>query len=469
MTRDENIVIESRRLLYSGEPSERSIAVASLMNEELDDETIKILCSLVEDGDSGVRNAVDMTLSYNLSLQIPKYLVNYISFPRIATRNLAGDILLKIGSRAVKSILEYIDSGNDDDKKFLVDILGLIGDKKSSQYILDLMKSSRNDNVVLACIEALGSLGYDESIDTMFQYYERNELYKPTIVEALGKIGTKIALDFITLKYSEEDELTKFSIIESLGNIGNEDSFFFLISELGEAIGPIIWPIIDSIDKLKVKYNLDIPFDDKMKKAILQTVDCPDKKYRISAVRLLVVFDDEETVKTCIKIYGENLELDEIIRPKIFFQPHIFFSEFPGIVNRKGENIRSLMELLKKFSEEDNKIFGNMISNIQLRNLTDALTKCLDNPDEEVRRLSVELLFIYNQSTALLFTEKMAEDDNMWNKLKLLEILNEINLPDVNSVLIKMTTDTEEMVNEKAKSILSQKLTLNLEKKPERK
>ena len=469
MARTENLDIDSRKLLKSKDPSERSAAVASFMDEELDDETTELLCELVEDRDNAVRNAVDMTLSYNSSPQIPKYLVKYISSPSIATRNLAGEILLKIGSRAVDAMLDYIDSGNDDDKKFLIDVLGLIGDKKPSQHILNLMKICKNDNVILACVEALGSLNYEESLDVLLQFYERNELFKPTIIEALGKIGTKKALNFITSRYSEEDELTKFSMIESLGSVGDAESFFFLISELETTSGPIVWPIIESIYKLKEKYNLDIPYDEKMKNALLQTVNCGDEKYVSAAVHLISVFEDEETILTCIKVFGTNPELDEIVKPKILSHPQILLSAIPDSVDNRSGNIRNLLELVKEFSEEDNGSFIKTLSNIQRRNLADAFAKCLDNPDEEARRLAVELLFTIDQGTAMLFIDKMVEDDNLWNRLKLLEILGEVNLPEANNVLKKLADDTEEMVSERAKYILSQRSNLHLETNTENK
>ncbi len=463
MARVENSDIDTRKHLNSEDPSERSAAVASLMDEELDDVTTEMVCALVEDHDNGVRNAVDMTLSGNSSSQIPKFLVKYISSPSIATRNLAGEILIKIGSRAVDAILEYIDGGNDDDKKFLIDVLGLIGDKRPSRHILELMQVCKNDNVVLACAEALGSLGYVESLDTLLQFYEKNELYKPTIIEAFGRIGTKKALNFITSRYNEEDELTKFSMIESLGSVGDEESFFFLVSELQTTTGPIVWPIVNSIYLLKGKYNLDIPFDEKMKNALLQTVGCADEKYKASAVHLITAFDDEETILTCIKVYGDNIELDEIVKPKILSHPHILFSAFPDFVDSRSGNISSLLELIKEFSDNDRNVFANSLSNIQKRNLADAFTKSLDNPDEEARRLAIELLFTIDQGTAMLFIDKMVEDDNLWNRLKLLEILGEVNSMEANTVLKRMVDDAEEMVSERAKYILSQRPALQLE------
>ena len=469
MARVENIEIDSKKLLKSKDPSERSAAVASFMEEELDDETTELLCELVEDRDKGVRNAVDMTLSYNPSRRIPKFLVKYISSPSIATRNLAGEILIKIGSRAVDAMLEYIDSGNDDDKKFLIDVLGLIGDKKPSQHILVLMNNCKNDNVILACVEALGSLSCVESLDALLQFYERNELFKPTIIEALGKIGTKKALNFITSRYNEEDELTKFSMIESLGSVGDEESFFFLVSELENTSGPIVWPIVNSIYNLKEKYNLDIPYDEKMKNALLQTVNCGHEKYVNSAVHLITAFDDEETILTCIKVYGTNAEQDEIVKQKIFSHPQILFLALPDSIDNRSENIRSLLELVKEFAEGDREIFVKMLSNIQIRNLADAFAKCLDDPDEEARRLAVELLFTIDQGTAMLFIDKMVEDDNLWNRLKLLEILSEVNSIEANTALKKLADDAEEMVNERAKFILSQRSAVQLETKTDNK
>jgi HEAT repeat protein len=144
--------------LYSDDPAKRSLAIESLMDELLDDEIIDILCAFVEDSDKGIRNSVDMTLSFNPSPNIPFHLVKYISSQIISTRNLAGEILLKIGDKAVDAMVAYIDKSCDDDKKFVIDILGLIGDAKAGTEILKVLDTNKNENVVLACIEALGNL-----------------------------------------------------------------------------------------------------------------------------------------------------------------------------------------------------------------------------------------------------------------------------------------------------------------------
>ncbi len=454
-------------ILKSDNPADKCSAIETLMNESLGSDTLEYICSLVEDKDKGVRNSVDIMLSINPSEQIPRLLIKYISSQSISTRNLAGEILLKIGDKAIDAMLSYLDTGNDDDKKFIIDILGLIGNQASAAPILKVMKENDNDNVILACIEALGYLKYEDALETMFQFYERNEFYKPTIIESLGKIGSKKSLDFITLKYNDEDDLIRFSIIESLGLIGDEESFFFLLSELSRTSGPIIWPIINSIYELKEKFNFDVPYDEGTKAALLQTIYQAEPKYRKAAVYLITAFDDEEIYSTCLKVYGEDSDLDEIIKNKIFEKPLVLLSIIPVLINKNSGNIRNLLELTKETIEIYPSIIKDVLPNLSQRDLADSISKCLDDPDEEVRKYATELLFSIDENIAVLFLDKMLEDDNIWNKLKLLEILSNVRLAHIEPALTKMANDPEEMISERAKNILSQKQDFQFETKHE--
>ena len=144
MTRNDSLITGMLKQLKSGDPTERCSAVESLFNENLPDELVEDICTMLEDTDKGVRNTVDLMLSVNPSPQIPGHLVKYVSSSNISTRNLAGEILLKIGSNSVETMLEHIYLGNDDDKKFIVDILGLIGEPKAAPEILELMQINKN-------------------------------------------------------------------------------------------------------------------------------------------------------------------------------------------------------------------------------------------------------------------------------------------------------------------------------------
>lgn len=125
------------------------------------------------------------------------------------------------------------------------------------------------------------------------------------------------------------------------------------------------------------------------------------------------------------------------------------------------------MELTKEVIDENSVEIINSLAGVQHRNISNSFTKCLDSPDEEIRKLAVELLFTTDQNIAILFIDKMLDDDNMWNRLKLLEILSNTNLPEAESALVRMSNDPEEMISERAKFILFQKSVLQLETKQE--
>jgi HEAT repeat protein len=443
-------------LIKEKKSEEKVELLESLYDVRLPEDEVNSLCDLITDTDKGVRNSVAYLLVNNANEKVANKIVPYVSSSDISIRNLAGEILLKIGSKAVDAMLEYIDVGDDDEKKFVVDILGLVEDSRANTKITKLLNSNDNENVILACIEALGNLRAEKSLYHIMAFYEVNELYKPTVIETLGKIGSPAALGFIIAKYEEEnDDLIKFSIIESLGLIGDEETFFFLLAELNEDKGPLVWPIIKSIYNLKEKFGFDIPFDERMKKIILQTIVDASIEYKKIATNLLLIFNDKETLTVYLRILGEDEEIDQIVSPKFWENPGLVVEIIAEMLNHKPNNIKPLLNLLKDVIQLDGEEKYNSVPSIQLRNLTDALSKYLSDHDEEVRMLSLELLFILDKNVAVLFVDEFSEDNNIWNRLKLVEILDEVIHPKADEVLVKLSNDPEEMIKERASFCLS--------------
>ncbi len=457
----ENIESEKNKLtgLFNLKTSEEKIIfLESLYDSQLFEDELNSICDLITDSDKGVRNSVAYLLSKNATENTCRKIVSFLSLPDIYMKNFVGEILLKIGTKAVEPMLDSIDDGNDDDKKFVVDILGLIGDNKASAKITRQLNTSKNDNVILACIEALGNLKSEKSLYHLMAFYGLNELYKPTVIESLGKIGSPAALGFIVSKYEEEnDDLIKFSIIESLGLIGDEETFFFLLSELNEVKGPLVWPIIKSVHNLKEKFGFDIPFDERMKNIILQIIIDASVEYRKIAANLLSIFNDKEIISAYLKILGDQPEVDEMIIPKFWENPYVVFEIISELLNKEPQNVKSLLNLLKDIIQLDGEEKYNFIPSLQLRSLTDSLSHYLSNYDEEVRMLALELLFILDKNAGILFIDEFIEDNNLWNRLKLIELLDEVYHPKADEALIKLSNDSEEMVKERANFCLSKR------------
>jgi HEAT repeat protein len=446
----------------SEDSNERRIAIEELMFEELDEHALKIISSKISDADRGVRNAASQVLISNESDAVPGFITPFVASEEISVRNLAGEILIQFGSKSITPLLEFLPKGNDDDKKFVIDVMGLIGDQTAGPDILEQMDITTNDNILLACQEALGNLKFESAIPKLLEQYSKNELYKPTVIEALGKIGSKEALDFMHKVYNDEDELTRFSLIESLGLIGDEKTFFFLLSQFNTCSGPIVWPIITAVHSLKTKFNFDIPFDETMKNALLQTVLDADDKYKEAAIHLISAFNDKDLILACLKIYGKNYELDELMKQKFIENPKVILSNIFSYLKSSARNLNSLLQLLQEFIELEEGAIHNNLSMLEVRNLTDALADGIENPDEDVRRAAFEILYSIDMDMALLFVDKVVEDDNIWNRLKLLELVADNNSAEVMTALNKLANDADEIVSERAKEILTQRLAPNL-------
>ncbi|MAT57552.1 MAG: hypothetical protein CMF23_06220 [Ignavibacteriae bacterium] len=447
---------EILKKLKNTDSSEKREAIESINYHDLDNSLIGDLIQLIKDEDKGVRDAVSNLLILSDNELIPRNVVPLISSDEISVRNLAGEILLKKKYNSLPAIKEYLTSCNDDDQKFLIDIAGLIGDDSIRFQAKEILSVSKNDNVILACIEALGNVNCQDCIDDLIKVYDQNELFKPTVIEALGKIGNKEAVNFIIERYPKEDELTKFSMIESLGEIGNEEAFFLLVNEIRETKGPISWPIVESLMKLQQKFSIDVPFDENFKNIILRTLIEGEPRYKRAASNLITVFEDKEVIEASLSIYGIDEVIDNNVKTKFFENPSYLYPKLTDYLNTKPKNLKELFELTKEIIQNDGGQSLGELSALDIQNLSDVFANNLTHPDEEVRRSSIELLFFTALDKALLFTDTMLEDDDMWNRMRLLEILETINDERSFEAIKQLSKDSEEMIAERAEYFLNQ-------------
>ncbi|MDF1611277.1 HEAT repeat domain-containing protein [Stygiobacter electus] len=445
--------------LLNATSEEKYEIITNLNYTELDDELIKTIPNLLSDNDKGVRNAASMFIINSQDSKLSKYVVPFIASNDISVRNLAGEVLLKLGSNAVDAMIEFDHQNDDDTLKFIVDILGLIGDQRASLFVMGILSASENDNVILACIEALGNLRYENSVEVLMLFYDRNELYKPTIVEALGKIGSTEALGFLTSKFSQEDELTQYSILESLGFLGNIETFFFLLEQVNNVSGPLVIPLITSLAKLKDRFSLDIPFDNKMKSLLVYTINEGTLENKKVAFDLIESFDDKDILVASLSLYGEDPELDELIKSKLFRNIEYVYKEIAKVISNNPKNLRYLLNLLiQSITYIVEYQISLNITMVEIRSITQAVSGLLENPDEEIRKSSMEILFYLDSETALLFTDTMLADENVWNRLRLVELLENVQNDKVIEVLEKLTKDEDEMVRDRAQFIYNLKI-----------
>ncbi|MCL6495855.1 MAG: hypothetical protein K6T54_13920 [Ignavibacterium sp.] len=447
-------IAELDRIFQSDDISTQIEFLDELKCEEYDPNIASHLCSYLQKKDKGLRSALSHFFIQHKCYLVADKLTEFISSDDISLRNIAGEILISYGGFAVDSLIKFLKKTKDPiDLKFAADILAEIHDKKVEQAVLELIKQTDNENVLISYIEALGNNRSVQSVDLLILLYNQNEILKPYIINALGKIGTVKAFNFVLQQYNDEDDLVKYMIIESLGDIGNEESFFFLLSELQNAALPFIPPIVEAVYKLHVRYGFDIPFDEKVKRALLIMLNNKKADYRKVGAKLLNEFDDSEVISEALKHYGTDSEFDGVIYHKLLLNKEVVLKLINNLIKTETPNLSSLLKLLDEFIQHEPKVIKE-IDKIQLHKLIDSISRCLKHTDEMVRLYAVELLFKLDIETAILFLDDDFLNENFWIKIRLTELLEDLSHPVVYDFLEKLSEDENEMVSERAKEIL---------------
>lgn len=178
----------------------------------------------LEDPDDGIKD-----LCCRILANIPKeyadnagyVLAPLITHENIEIRNLAGDILLNIGTDAVKWLTPYLGDSDRSSRQFAVELLGKIGDPSAADEIARHLGDS-DLNFVNAAIEALGKMKAHEYIDDIAAMYSIED-FKPTIIEAIGRMCSPKSQEFLLqVMKSEEDPFYRLAAIDALATCGDD-------------------------------------------------------------------------------------------------------------------------------------------------------------------------------------------------------------------------------------------------------
>ncbi|MCD6249355.1 MAG: HEAT repeat domain-containing protein [candidate division Zixibacteria bacterium] len=208
--------------LQSPDVVEREEAVHGLGSVK-QDEAIAGLVVAMEDPDLGIREIAADYLSRIGGDTASQLLIRFLANEDIGTRNLASEVLIKIGAEAVPALVENIDEDDHDVRKFICDVLGLIGHESATEALLGRLWDE-NLNVICSAAEALGYVGSTEALDGLYAVAERIGDATLQAIEAIGKIGSKESLDFLYKQINGDDPMVTLVAVEAVGQIGCAES-----------------------------------------------------------------------------------------------------------------------------------------------------------------------------------------------------------------------------------------------------
>ncbi|WP_429885451.1 HEAT repeat domain-containing protein [Geoalkalibacter halelectricus] len=147
-------------------------------------------------------------------------------------RNAAMEVLIGLGSAAVADLKAELSTTDHDVRKFILDIMGEIGDEVCIGSLIDSL-ADPDINVRCAAVENLGKLQAREAIPALLEAMQTPDFsWRFTILEALAQIGEPIALE--RLAHFRDDRLLRKPLYDCLGSVGDRDAAALLVEGLAD-------------------------------------------------------------------------------------------------------------------------------------------------------------------------------------------------------------------------------------------
>lgn len=418
-----------------------------------------VLSLALQDTDKGVRDSAARSLLQIRTKSVPYAVVEYLTDSSFITRNLASELMVKIGSDSVVPLLDYTHHENQDVRKLAIDTLGLIKDKAAVPSLLTLLHDE-DPNVVVAVVEALGNIRDEYSIPYLTMAYVCYPYARVVIAEAIGKIGSASAEEFLVVLLEElqepegEELLVLFSIIEALANVGNERALGIIVPLIKKSTGTLQHILLYAFVQIATRNNIPLSTYVIFKPYLLNALLSTDTKVVIAAVQSLVQMMDDSVEESLLSVLGKNEEVDSIILGNLqnVGKAFVLLAErYESSVFDQKKNIMSfIIPRVREIAESNDKDMLRVRAS-----LFDALAIDWSESDEEMRLMMVDALFFLDEERAFSFFSQLIESAESWMRVSMLETIIGASHIRINDLLTRFVNDENEEVRDFAYAVLN--------------
>lgn len=181
------------------------------------------------------KEAVDALLAGEIDDGTIEELIDLLRSPDNAgLRNSTVEALERLGKKGVGCLARRISDDDHDVRKFVIDILGSIGDVTTVPLLVGALDDT-DPNVSAAAAENLGKLGDPRAVEPLVSTLAKNDVWLSyTILEALSRIGRPVPMAVIAPLAAVN--LLKKAVYECLGAIGGVEAIPLLVDGLKERV-----------------------------------------------------------------------------------------------------------------------------------------------------------------------------------------------------------------------------------------
>ncbi|TYP00135.1 HEAT repeat protein [Geothermobacter ehrlichii] len=223
-------------------------------------------------------------------------------------RNTAVDILIRLGRQAVPRLLEELRCPDHDVRKFVLDILGAIGDPETGEAMIACLADA-DSNVRAAAAENLGRLKLVEAVPRLLAAMEEADLmFRFTILEALAQIGAEVPVERL-LAYRDEPLLRK-ALFDCLGHVGNDAAVPVLLEGLSDPMSNVREAAAVALERIAGR-NVEavgacLGDGRDLGPLLAGLLESRNESVRRAAIRLLGWIGDEKTAAQLLELARED-------------------------------------------------------------------------------------------------------------------------------------------------------------------
>ncbi len=350
-----------------------------------DDAEFSLACIYRSLGDSSWRvrkEAADCFLLLpDASKRVPEVIALLHSEENAGQRNSAVEILVRIGPSAIPHLLPQLTCNDQDVRKFVLDILGEIGDFSCAGPMIHALRD-RDENVRAAAAENLGKIGTPEAVPALLDALEGEDLwFRFTILEALAQIGHKIPAERL-LAFRDQNLLRK-ALFECLGRVGGPEAIPALVEGLTDNMRNVRKAALIALVRIFEKYPHEVSSaltaisGTPAASAIADHLGGVDGNARSSAVLLLRLTGDPRFAENLLELL-EDLELREEAAAALIAIGRRSAGSLTGLWPSADTRMRTYL--------------AYVLGEAQCVDSTDFLLEGLSEPDPRLKQASIHAL-----------------------------------------------------------------------------
>jgi HEAT repeat protein len=396
--------------LQSPDPGDRRLAVTRLAASD-NDAALAGLALCLEDRDLSIREAAADHLAGARSETAARLLTHFLAHEDVGTRNLAAEILVKLGEVGAPALRDEINSDDHDVRRFVCDILGLIGDQAGASVLIERLGDD-NLNVAGAAADSLGRLRAVSAIPSlMATAVSRPQVILP-IIDALGRIGDASVTNFLYGYLESSDPVIVAVTLEAIGCVGDEESL--------ARVEPFLEGADRAISEMAITACIDI-----------------QRRHRTRVVSAL-------TPELLAGYFHENFGAHQAILDFVLGSPPEWFTE---------ELIAGLLKQIRQVDESTWRRIAELLGEVGRRTVGPIL-ECLPRASTSQQMELLEILAQFADEQAAVHLIDMVSHPNPDIRQKIARLFGTSGSPRVVESLKILTTDSHGTVRAAAYSAL---------------